>query len=56
MKPGPPVNVVAAMEIPDLKPVEPDKPQSKRLFLICVAVFILAAFAYALLINIPEWR
>lgn len=54
MKPGRPTEVFGAMDMPDLKPVEPDRPQAKRIMLLCVASFIIAAFGYALWINIPE--
>jgi hypothetical protein len=44
------------MDMPHLTPVEPDRPQAKRMMLAFVAIFIIAAFAFAIWINIPEWR
>jgi hypothetical protein len=44
------------MDMPDLKPIEPPRRSTGRIALACVAIFILVAFAFAMWINIPEWR
>jgi hypothetical protein len=47
---------VALMEMPELKPVEAPGTRTRRLVLVCVAAFIVIAFAFAFWINMPEWR
>jgi hypothetical protein len=43
------------MQMPDFKPVQPPTGQTRRLLITFVAIFILAAFAFAYWINLPEW-
>jgi hypothetical protein len=45
-----------AMEMPDLKPIQPPRQGSKRLILFGVAAFMVPAFVFAMMANIPEWR
>jgi hypothetical protein len=44
------------MDMPDLEPVQSPPRSTDRLALVCVAIFILVSFAFAMWINIPEWR
>ena len=44
------------MDMPDLKPIQPPRQGTKRLVLMGVAAFIILAFLFAMMANIPEWR
>lgn len=44
------------MDMPDLKPVATPSGRSRKLISILVAAFVIAAFAFAYFINLPEWR
>jgi hypothetical protein len=44
------------MDMPDLKPIQPPRQGSKRLILFGVAAFMVPAFVFAMMANIPEWR
>jgi len=42
--------------MPDFKPVPAPTGNARKVIIACVAAFILLAFAFAFLINLPEWR
>jgi len=44
------------MDTPDLRPMQPIAPRGGRLVQLAVAAFILLTFAFAMWINISEWR
>ena len=44
------------MDMPDMKPVDTPTGRPMKLVIACVAAFLIAAFAFAFFINIPEWR
>ena len=44
------------MDMPDLKPTPAPSGTARKVILACVAAFILLAFAFAFLINLPDWR
>ena len=44
------------MDMPDLKPIQSPRQGSKRLILFGVAAFMILAFLFAMMANIPEWR
>jgi hypothetical protein len=44
------------MDMPHLRPINPPRQSMKRLFLWGIAIFMVLAFLFAAMINIPEWR